>query len=419
MTNIRNRLIPHDPIQAAGAGKKPGLLKLACILSAFCIAAALVSPAQTFTNLVNFDLANGAFPYYGSLITDSSGNLYGTTVQGGSTGLGTVFKVTPSGELTTLYSFCLQNNCTDGLEPYGALVLGPDGNFYGTTAAGGTNFQGTAFQLTPEGVLTTIYNFCSQALCADGGDPFAGLTVSSDGTLYGTTNGGGTNAGGTIFSLTTSGTLTVLHNFCSATNCADGNTVYDALAKGSNGTFYGVTLNGGTKGWGTVFSITPAGKFTTLHTFSYTDGATPWGGLIQAKNGNLYGTTAGGGKTDSGTVFQIAKGNKFTTIYNFCVKTYCADGVGPVGNLIQGSNGNFFGTTEAGGIEGWGTAFEVTSTGTLKTLHSFERTDGTGPFAGLVQDSNGTFYGTTYEGGDLSCSISLSSGCGTVFSIAP
>jgi uncharacterized repeat protein (TIGR03803 family) len=417
MTSICYRLTPHRPIQTASNGKKSGLLKLASILFAFCIAAAIASPAQTFTSLVSFDLTNGALPYYGSLTADSSGNLYGTTAIGGSNGVGTVFEITPAGELTTLYSFCSQNGCADGITPYGGLVLGPDGNFYGTTPVGGSIGAGTVFEITPGGVLTTIYNFCSQSSCTDGQEPYAGLAVSPDGTLYGTTLGGGTSSGGILFSLTTIGTLAVLHNFCSATNCADGSGVYNALLRASNGTLYGTTINGGTAGWGTVFSITPAGKFTTLHTFSYTDGASPWGGLVQARNGSLYGTTSGGGKTDSGTVFQIAKGNKFSTIYNFCVKTYCADGVAPIGTLIQGSNGNLFGTTEAGGVEGWGTVFEVTSSGTLKTLHTFKRTDGAGPFAGLVQDSNGTFYGTTSQGGDLSCNTP--NGCGTVFSIAP
>jgi len=385
------------------------------LLASFALLTAIAS-AQTFTSLVSFDYTNGAYPFYGSLTPDSNGNLYGTTFLGGNTALGTVFEVSAAGELTTLYNFCSQNDCADGFTPYGGLVLGADGNLYGTTASGGTNFDGTVFQLTPAGVLTTIYNFCSQTNCADGGTPQTGLTVSKNGTLYGTTSFGGANSVGTIFSVTPTGTFTVLHSFCSEANCADGDLVYSALLAASNGTLYGTTNLGGTNNWGTVFSITPVGKFTTLHTFAYTDGAGPIGGLVQATNGNLYGTTEAGGKTDSGTVFQLAKGNKFTTIYNFCAKTYCADGAAPFGTLLA-AQGNLFGTAAAGGSNGWGSVFEITPAGVLTTLHSFSETDGAEPFAGLTLGANGDLYGTTYNGGDLSCTTPPL-GCGTVFSIA-
>jgi uncharacterized repeat protein (TIGR03803 family) len=268
-------------------------------------------------------------------------------------------------------------------------------------------------------VLTTIYSFCAKTGCSDGGYPFAGLTLSSDGILYGTTTYAGANGGGTIFSLTTAGELTTLHSFCSEAQCADGDTVYSALLKANSGVFYGAALNGGAQGWGTIFSITATGKFTVVHTFANTDGSSPWGGLVQAKNGYLYGTTVGGGKEDGGTVFQIAGGTKFTTIYNFCAKTYCTDGSGPLGTLVQGSNGDLFGTTDGGGVKGWGTIFQISTAGALKTLHSFVRTAGASLYAGLMQDSNGTFYGTTYQGGDMNCSVVPPDGCGTVFSLKP
>jgi uncharacterized repeat protein (TIGR03803 family) len=417
MTNfcVRHRLASVSQVQGTMTAKRTSL-KLIFTSLAFCLAAAIASPAQNFRSLVSFDLTDGAFPFYGSLTPDANGNLYGTTLDGGSYFVGTVFEITASGELITLYNFCSQNGCTDGVSPYGSMVFGPDGNLYGTTYSGGTNFYGTIFQITPEGALTTIYNFCSQANCADGGNPQNGLTVSKNGLLYGTTSYGGTNLAGTIFSVTLSGTLTVLHNFCSETNCNDGEVVYSTLLEASNGTLYGTTNLGGRKNWGTVFSVTPAGKFTTLHSFVYTEGGGPIGGLVQGANGDFYGTTGVGGKADSGTVFQMSKGNKFTTIYNFCAKTYCADGAAPFGTLFQGANGKLYGTTAAGGIHGWGTIFEITTVGALKTLHAFLDTDGNEPFAGLVRGANGYLYGTTYLGGDLGCTTPPL-GCGTVFSL--
>jgi uncharacterized repeat protein (TIGR03803 family) len=194
--------------------------------------------------------------------------------------------------------------------------------------------------------------------------------------------------------------------------------VYSALTRASNGKFYGATANGGANGWGTVFSITITGTLTTLHSFASTDGASPFGGLVQAGDGNLYGTTSDGGRAGEGTVFKMGEAGKLATIYNFCAKAYCPDGKAPFGTLIQGSNGDLYGTTDGGGTLNRGTIFEITTKGVLTTLHSFGGTDGSFPYAGLVQDSNGTLYGTTYSGGNLSC-IFYGTGCGTVFSLVP
>jgi uncharacterized repeat protein (TIGR03803 family) len=370
--------------------------------------------AQTFTDLTNFDVTNGAYPIYGSQALGANGNLYGTTNYGGAAGGGTVFEITPTGELTTLHNFCSQDECSDGYEPYGGLVLAPDGNFYGTTAYGGASGYGTVFQITPEGTLTTIYSFCPGYSCVGtGGYPESPLAVSKGGLLYGTTS-----APSTLFSITTSGVLTTLYTFCSQPSCVDGSGVYGPLVVASNGTIYGTTLNGGASSWGTVFLLTETGKFSTLHSFAYTDGSSPAGGLVQGKNGTLYGTTSAGGKANGGTIFQIAKGNKFSTIYNFCAKTYCADGAVPYAGLMQGKNGNLFGTTNVGGAKGWGTVFEITTAGVLTTLHTFSETDGSYPYQGVVENASGDVFGTTYEGGDLSC-VPAPYGCGTVFSIAP
>jgi uncharacterized repeat protein (TIGR03803 family) len=391
-------------------------LRLFCLLG-FFLCAAIASPAQTLTTLASFDFTNGDYPFYGSLVEGPNGSYYGTTLEGGTYGFGTVFEITTAGTLTSLYSFCSPPNCTDGGQPYGGLVLDSDGNFYGVTAYSGGNGAGTVFKISTSGKLTTLYTFCSQTNCADGGSPQAGLASSANGVLFGTTSYGGTNFAGTIFRITPAGKLTTLYNFCSKPNCADGSYVQSPLTLATNGNYYGATESGGANNWGTVFEVTPEGEFTTLHSFSFIDGAAPVGGLVQASDGNLYGTTNGGGKSNNGTVFKITKAGKLTTIYNFCVEAYCADGDIPFGTLIQGSNGNLYGTTFQGGTGYHGTVFEMTTAGDLKTLHSFVGTDGASPFAGVVEGSNGDLYGTTYQGGDYNCSSPPLYGCGTVFSL--
>jgi len=389
-------------------------LKNICAIILFCAAMAIAASAQTFTSLASFGITNGENPYFGSLVVGSDGNLYGTTIIGGTSGTGTIFDVTTTGVLTMLHSFS-----TDGAIPDSGLVLGSDGNFYGTTSTGSFTGQGMAFKFTPGGTLTTLYSFCSQTNCSDGGRPQGGLVQGASGNLYGTTTIGGAHGAGTVFEITTTGKLTTLYSFCAQTNCTDGWTVNSALTRASNGKFYGVTANGGANGWGTVFSITTAGTLTTLHSFASTDGASPFGGLVQASDGNLYGTTSDGGRAGEGTVFKMGEAGKLATIYNFCAKAYCPDGKAPFGTLIQGSNGDLYGTTNAGGMLNRGTIFEITAKGVLTTLHSFGGADGSFPYAGLVQDSsNGTLYGTTYSGGNLSC-IFYGTGCGTVFSLVP
>ena len=187
---------------------------------------------------------------------------YGTTAGGEANGDGTVFKITPSGTLTTLYNFCSQSGCADGSEPEGALIQATDGDLYGTTAAGGPNNQGTVFKITPCGTLTTLHTFCSQGYpCTDGADPEGALVQATDGNFYGTTIvGGAYNPGaGTIFQITPAGTLTTLYDFCSQTLCTDGAKPWAGLVQATNGTFYGTAEYGGTGGvyhdLGTIFSL--------------------------------------------------------------------------------------------------------------------------------------------------------------------
>jgi uncharacterized repeat protein (TIGR03803 family) len=355
-----------------------------------------LTPSGTLTTLHWFTGgADGGWPYAG-LIQGIDGNFYGTTWGGGSGTYpgGTVFKITPSGTLTTLYSFCSQTIlwggdelvCTDGENPYAGLIQGIDGNFYGTTQYGGTippGVVGTVFKITPSGTLTTLYSFCSagefsRGNCLDGAWPVAGLIQGIDGNFYGTTKGGGANDDGTVFQLTPSGGLTTLYSFCSQSNCTDGALPYAGLIQGIDGNFYGTTIEGGPNIIaGTVFKLTPSGTLTTLHSFCSQssggapcpDGAEPAAGLIQGIDGSFYGTTYWGGANygpglpslGAGTVFKITPSGTLTTLYSFCSEggTACTDGEDPSAGLIQGSDGNFYGTTYAGGANDWGTVFEV------------------------------------------------------------
>lgn len=399
-------------------------------LIAFSFMATLVANAQTFTTLATFNGANGDGPYYGSLVQGPNGNFYGTTTTGGdivtscSNGLGfdcgTIFELTPGGSLTTLYTFCSQINCADGFVPYSGLTLGSDGNFYGTTSFGGANFTGgTIYKITPAGQFITLHSFCAQLNCPDGSYPIAGPVQASNGNFYGTTLQGGTYNQGVIYQISPAGKYKVVHSFCAQTNCTDGTSTFAGLMQASNGQLYGTTASGGANGAGTVFTITPAGKFRTLHSFAFTDGSSPFSVLVQTSNGAIYGTTLSGGLRNDGTVFQMTATGKLKTIYNFCVAAYCSDGASPAAGLIAGANGGLYGTTESGGMNLRGNIFEITPSGRLKTIYSFcsqaNCADGDTPFAGVVQASDGTLYGTTYLGGDLSCGTPT--GCGVVFSL--
>jgi uncharacterized repeat protein (TIGR03803 family) len=390
-----------------------------------CAATAIAAPAQTFNTLADFDFANGAYPYYMSVVQGPDANLYGTTLEGGAIGGGTVFKITPTGTLTTLYSFCSQEGCSDGLDPFGGLVLATDGNFYGTTDAGGAEGFGTIFKITPTGTLTTLYSFCPQTGCSDGQNPMGVLIQATDGNFYGTTPSGGAKAGGTVFKITPRGKLSTLYSFCSQTNCTDGVNPYAGLVQAIDGDFYGTTIGGGAYGSGTVFSITTGGKLTTVHNFDGYDGALPFGGVMQAANGNFYGMTFNGGRKNDGVIFELISNGEFTVLYNFCALPYCPDGGGGYSGLIQGSDGNLYGTTYFGGADKAGTAFAITPGGALTTLYSFcsqgypQCADGAYSYGGLLQATNGDFYGTTLQGGDSEClPPPFGLGCGTVFSLS-
>ena len=357
---------------------------------------------STISPIASFSYSNGSTPE-ARLLQASDGNFYGTTEYGGSSGAGLVFKLTSGGILTTLYSF----SGSDGSGPMAELIQGSDGNFYGTTAYGGSGNNGTVFKLTPAGSMTILHSFTGTG--GDGASPRAGLIQASDGNLYGTTIYGGANYDGTIFKISTSGALSILHSF----SYTDGSQPADTLIQGSDGNLYGTTLYGGggpSGAYGTVFKVGPDGALTTLYSFQgTTDGSYPRGGLVQAGNGNFYGTTTAGGSSGKGAIFEVASNGSFTSLYSF---TGLRDGSTPDSGLVQGIDGNFYGTTYNSGDANFGTIFQITPAGVLTTLHSFAyHADGASPYGGLIQGRDGSLYGTSSYGG--------TNASGIVFQIAP
>lgn len=345
---------------------------------------------------------------YGSLVQGADGNFYGTTDGGGTNflvnngfGGGTVFKLTLNGAETVLWNF---GGGVDGQGPVAGMIQGTDGNFYGTTYAGGTLGFGVVFMITPTGSETVVWNFGAGA---DGRNPFGGLIQGSDGDYYGTTYNGGSNGLGTVFKVSTAGVESVLWNFGSG---VDGQQPYGNLVLGADGNFYGVTESGGTQGagTGTVFKLTPAGSESVLWNFgSGSDGKAPVG-LIQASDGNFYGTTLAGGSS-FGTVFKLTPNGVETVLWDF---TGPEDGQQPNSGVIQGQDGDLYGTTGIGGSLGNGNIFKISLAGTETILWAFDGGDGQSPIGRLLQGSDGNFYGTTYSGG-------AGIGLGTAFKLIP
>ncbi len=362
--------------------------------------------AQTFTTLLSFDGTNGAYSTAG-LVHATDGNFYGTTSGGGANSNGTVFRITPSGALTTLYSFCSLSACSDGYDPLGALIQATDGNLYGTTESG------SVFRITLSGAFTTLGGTGGQF-------PSAGLVQGTDGNFYGTTARGGANtctlrpgyrvSCGTVFKITPGGKVTTLVSF----DQASGFYSLSPLIQATDGNFYGTTNRGGANypGFGTIFKVTPTGTLTVLHSFDGTDGELCQAGLVQGTDGNFYGTTSFGGANPNygGTVFKITPTGTLTTLHSFG----SGDGTGASAALIQATDGNFYGTTSGYGVSNTGTVFKITPSGTLTTLFTFDGTDGELPYSTLVEGPNGDLYGTTEFGANSVCS----EGCGTVFSLS-
>jgi uncharacterized repeat protein (TIGR03803 family) len=354
----------------------------------------------TETNLHSFAGNPDGFEPLAGLVQGNDGNFYGTTRAGGLGNAGTAFRISPSGSEMNVYSFGVTPN--DGYYPDAGLVQGSDGNFYGTASFGGTSTNcnggcGTVFRISPSSTETTLYSFAGYP--TDGANPEGGLVQGSDGNFYGTASYGGTYSNGTIFRISPIGSYTSLYSFV---GYPDGANPYAGLVRGSDGNLYGTTQNGGTNNEGTVFRISPSGTYTTLHFFvgSPNDGGGPDAGLVQGNDSNFYGTTyVGGTYSNYGTVFRISPSGTYTTLHFFVGSPN--DGGGPAAGLVQGSDGNFYGTASYGGTYSNGTGFRISPSGNYTSLYSFvgNPNDGEFPYAGLVQGSDGNFYGTTYEGG--------------------
>jgi uncharacterized repeat protein (TIGR03803 family) len=357
-----------------------------CFL-ALVICAAAVS-AQTYKDIYDFDgTTHGCCPRYPDVLAQGQdGILYGTTPQGGTTGGGIVFKITTEGALTVLYNF----DITHGYGPNGGLILGTDGNLYGTAQNGGGHNYGNIFKITPAGAFTVLYDFTGNT---DGGNPVASLILGtdgnfygtsypgvafklsskgvfkvinklpyvpygplaqgSDGAFYGTTQLGGTGSLGTVFKIVKT-TVTTLYNFDST----HGSYPFGGLVQGSDGNFYGTTSRGGSSDGGVVYRITPSGNLTVLYNFDLVNpanGNQSYAGLVAATDGTLYGSTAFGGSGGNGTLFKITTGGTYTVLSNFDV----SHGAGAYATPVQHTNGKIFGLTAGGGAAGEGVAYSL------------------------------------------------------------
>jgi len=375
-------------------------------LSLWLICGSAAHADLTLTTLASFDYTNGWAPQ-AELIQGADGDFYGTSSEGGANtnefgvSPGTVFRITKDGVLTTLVSF----NGTNGGFPQSPLLQSSNGMFYGTTYLGGTNDieiegGGTVFKMTADGMFTSLFSFSSDT----GYRPQAGLIIGNDGDFYGTASGGNPYDAGSVFRVTAAGALTTLIQF-DRTNGANPQT---ELVLYTNGAFYGATWDAGPDpdvSHGTIFKMSSNGLFTGIIPFNFTNGWFPTG-LIKGTDGYLYGTTADGGAYTNqygqgfGTIFRLTVDGTLTTLASFAY----TNGWWP-NKLVEGSDGNFYGTTYFGGAfggqteNGYGTIFKMTPDGSLNAFFSFNKTNGSHPAAGLVQGKDGNFYGTTESGG--------------------
>ena len=301
--------------------------------------------------LETFNFTNGAYPLAGLMI-NGSGNLFGTTSEGGAAGRGTVFEI-HSTQNRLVHTFAASPS--DGGLPEAGVIRDSAGNLYGTTVSGGTSFFGTVFKLDPAGNLTILHNFTGGT---DGRNPAGKLVMDSAGNLYGTTWGGGSSNLGIVFKVDPSGNETILHNFAGSPR--DGQSPYAGLVLDPAGNLYGTTYIGGSTGFGTLFKIDTAGNETVVHNFvgGSTDGHYPAADLLIAPTGDLYGVASQGGPSDLGVVYKVDQAGTFSILHDFSGST--TDGALPFGGLIADRSGNLFGTTSSGGANNMGTIFRLT-----------------------------------------------------------
>lgn len=360
--------------------------------------------AQTETAIYGFcrltSCADGS-EANGSLIRDSSGNLYGTTLEGGAHNGGTVYKLTLKGTETVLYSFGASSD--DGTYPNQGVTMDSHGNLCGVTEDAGSHNAGTVFKVTPDGAETILHTFTSSP--SDGAYPFGPVILDAKGNIWGTTSSGGRHGYGTIFRISSGGVEAIVHSFDPSTG--DGDTPFSGLVVDRHGNFYGTTTAGGTYNAGIVFELTSKGVYSILYNFGSNagDGNTVNSSVILDAEGNVYGVTVLGGSSNNGIVFKLTPGSPWTEtiLYNFGGYSQ-SDGSQPSGPLVIDSEGNLYGTTYQGGnyFLNAGTVFEVSPAGYETVLYDFVgNADGAGPSGGLLRDSHGNLYGTAYRGGDF------------------
>jgi uncharacterized repeat protein (TIGR03803 family) len=346
--------------------------------------------AQTLTVLDNFTGAP-QIQTSASMALARDGNYYGGSYRGGANNLGAMFRLTPAGTVTVIYSL----TSADGGPTYPNPILGDDGNLYGTCSQGSAG-NGYVFKLTPSGTFTHLHDFSGTDGSLSGSVGFAGgIIQGANGLLYGITSSGGASGGGTFYQITTSGTLTTIYNF---NNAADSVSQPYGITEGTNGVFYGVALSPGA---GVFFSLTKAGVLTVLHNFNNdTNGGYSPSGLLQGFDGNFYGITITGGANNEGTVYKMTPSGTVTILHSFNQTT---DQVSyPQSTLLQAPNGNFYSAIVGcnfGGCPNDGGIFEITPAGAYTTLETFDGTNGSLPWPGLNFNPNGDFYGITNDGG--------------------
>lgn len=392
----------------------------ALTVAVMTVSLAFPANSQTYSVLYNLGVhANDPINPSGSLAQGRDGAMYGTSYDGGLYGQGTVFKVTTAGKVNVLYSFCAQANCSDGNNPDGGLTLRPDGHFIGTTLTGGSYGYGTIFDVTQTGDYHVLYNFTGGT---DGAFPSAAPILGPDGSYYGTTaQGGGAPGCGSIYRIRNSGAtlggFQLLYDFDNTHGCEPA----APLVLGTDGELYGPTIYGGNASYGVIFKIATTGQFKVLHNFQGDgDGFDPGGPLIQGSNGNFYGTTRGVGTPHGGGVFQMTPDGTLTSLHHL---NGTSDGDYVTAGVVEATDGNFYGAAEEGGINdnyncgtGCGTLFRASATGSFSVLYSFDFTSGYFPVSIPFQHTNGTLYGDTYWGG-MTGGICAPFGCGVFYSL--
>ena len=368
------------------------------LLAVLVLVSALPMPAcgseRAFQVLHEFSNLDGGPSGPWELIQSRNGDFYASSAGGGSNRIGTIFRLSQGGGVTTLVSF----GGTNGDHPEEGLIEGADGNFYGTTYQAHGIAGGAIFQTTPAGAFANLHHFaCTNG---EGLGPICRLTQIPNGEIYGTTFYGGASGcsgigAGTVFKITTNGAFTTVLSF----NGTNGANPQCGLILGSDGALYGSTTGSGGPsgdGYGTIFRLTTNGVLTTLHTFDYlTDGSLPSGNLLQASDGNFYGTTEYGTNHDFGTIFRMTPAGTLTTLVNL----RGTNGSYPHGDLIQTGDGFIYGRTISGGAYNKGTLFRLSTNGVFTTILNFNGTNGTGPWAAMVVGRDGNLYGTTAIGG--------------------